>query len=112
MGTNMNNVRQQKTSKHSKPIPAPERRAATDKVIIALLRNEISSGQALKAIRVQIIGLNQDDYAKMVGISRKTLSDIENDRGNYKTNILDKVFKPAGLKVGLVPIASQLFDKV
>ncbi|TON06760.1 XRE family transcriptional regulator, partial [Vibrio parahaemolyticus] len=35
--------------------------------------------------------------------SRKTLSDIENDRGSYNTEILNKVFKPFGLKVGLLP---------
>lgn len=46
-------------------------------------------------------------FARLVDVSRKTLSDIENDRGSYNTEILNKVFKPFGLKVGLLPSSSD-----
>lgn len=59
-----------------------------------------------------MLGVKQDTFSKMVGVSRKTISDIENDRGTFKTDILDKVFKPFGLKVGLVPVSTNLLNYV
>lgn len=64
---------------------------------------KLTQGQALKGLRVNILGLKQDVFAKLVGVSRKTLSDIENDRDSYNTEVLNKVFKPFGLQVGLLP---------
>ncbi|WP_413530734.1 helix-turn-helix transcriptional regulator [Rahnella inusitata] len=49
------------------------------------------------------MGLKQDIFAKLTGVSRKTLSEVENDKGNYTSDIINKVFKPFGLEVGLVP---------
>ncbi|CAH8189750.1 hypothetical protein VAEU17_190060 [Vibrio aestuarianus] len=57
----------------------------------------------MKNLRINILGLKQDVFARLVDVSRKTLSDIENGRGSYNTEILNKVFKPFGLKVGLLP---------
>ncbi|EGQ98860.1 helix-turn-helix family protein [Vibrio cholerae HE39] len=64
---------------------------------------ELTQGQALKSLRINILGLKQDVFARLVDVSRKTLSDIENDRGSYNTEILNKVFKPFSLKIGLLP---------
>lgn len=50
-----------------------------------------------------LIGLKQDTYTNLVRVSRKTLSEIENDRGNYTAEEVNKVFKPFDLKVGLMP---------
>ncbi|CAH0536597.1 hypothetical protein VMF7928_00552 [Vibrio marisflavi CECT 7928] len=46
-------------------------------------------------------------FSELVGVSRKTLSDIENDRGSYNTAVLNKVFKPFGLSVGLIPSSTN-----
>ncbi|TON47279.1 transcriptional regulator [Vibrio parahaemolyticus] len=80
-----------------------ERKTEASKTIKQLLLGKLTQGQALKYLRINILGLKQDVFAKLVGVSRKTLSDIENDRGSYNTEILNKVFKPFGLKVGLLP---------
>jgi len=98
-----NALTKQKVSKNAKAVSPAERRTAANKIIKQLLLGELTQGQALKALRVNILGLKQDVFAKLVEVSRKTLSDIENDRGNYNTEILNKVFKPFGLKVGLLP---------
>lgn len=81
-----------------------QRQELRKKVILNLLLGNISQGQALRMLRAEILGIKQADYAKAVGISRKTLSDIENDKGNYSADILNSVFKPLGLEMGLVPI--------
>jgi DNA-binding XRE family transcriptional regulator len=74
------------------------------------LLGELTQGQALKNLRINILGLKQDVFARLVDVSRKTLSDIENDRGSYNTEILNKVFKPFGLKVGLIPSSPNFLN--
>lgn len=92
-----------------------QRQALRKKVILNLLLGHLSQGQALRILRAEILGIKQADYAKVVKISRKTLSDIENDKGNYSVDILNAVFKPLGLEMGLVPsnreFMQQLFQQ-
>ncbi|HGN2348913.1 TPA: helix-turn-helix transcriptional regulator [Proteus mirabilis] len=85
-----------------------DRKKTIEKIMLSLLLEEISQGKALKILRLNILGLKQDAYAKLVNISRKTLSDIENDKGNYSIDIVNKAFKPFGLKIGLVPVTSHM----
>ncbi|ABM23161.1 helix-turn-helix transcriptional regulator [Shewanella sp. W3-18-1] len=94
-----------RASKQSGGVNTVERKNAINAITQRLLRSELSQGQALKALRVEVLGLTQDEYANLVKVSRKTLSDVENDRGSFKTDILDRLFKPFGLKVGIVPIS-------
>lgn len=98
----------QRASKHSGRVSTVERRQAIEGVTQRLLRGELTQGQALKTLRIEVLGLTQDEYANLVKVSRKTLSDVENDRGSYKTDILDRLFKPFGLRVGIVPISSGI----
>ena len=76
----------------------------------ALISGEVSQGEALKALRINVLGLKQDAFAKLVSVSRKTLSEVENDKGNYTSDIINKLFKPFGLKVGLVPVSQQVLS--
>ncbi|HDI3271727.1 TPA: helix-turn-helix transcriptional regulator [Vibrio cholerae] len=92
-----------KASKNVKAVSAAERKTEANKIIKHLLLGELTKGQALKSLRINILGLKQDVFARLVDVSRKTLSDIENDRGSYNTEILNKVFKPFSLKIGLLP---------
>ncbi|MDA9558295.1 helix-turn-helix domain-containing protein [Vibrio sp.] len=100
----------QRASKKRQPITASERQHRISEVTYALLRGELTQGLALKTLRVKVLGMKQDAFAKMVNVSRKTISDIENDRGSFKTEILNNVFKPFGLKVGLIPISASLLN--
>ncbi|EOM8404164.1 MULTISPECIES: helix-turn-helix transcriptional regulator [Klebsiella] len=72
----------------------------------------ISQGEALKKLRVEVLGLRQDEYARLVDVSRKTLSDVENDKGNYSAEIINKIYKPFGLETGLVPISKTLISSL
>lgn len=77
-------------------------------IIKQLLLGEVTQGNALKSLRIEVLGLKQDAFARLVGVSRKTLSDVENDKGNYTSDIINKLFKPFGLQVGLVPTSKHL----
>lgn len=76
-----------------------------------LLADEISEGQALRLLRRDVLGLSQEAYASLVGISRRTLSDLEHDRANITLAALNRVFRPLGLKVGLIPRQRVLLEK-
>lgn len=76
------------------------------------LLNEITLGQLLAYLRKNILGMSQEQYANLVGVSRRTLTDIEQDKGKLTQSVLDKVFKPLGLKTGLVPTHEHIVRKI
>ena len=69
-------------------------------------------GELLMYLRKNVLGMSQEQYANFVGISRRTLSDIELNKGKLSQSILDKVFKPLGLQTGLVPIPLNIVEKI
>jgi transcriptional regulator with XRE-family HTH domain len=76
-----------------------------------LLNEEISEGQALRILRREVLGLSQDAYAKLVGISRRTLSALERDRANITLDAMNRIYRPLGLKVGLMPRQRALLER-
>lgn len=92
----------------TKPVSTNDRNEARLQIMRALMLGEITQGDALKALRINVLGLKQDTFAQLVCVSRKTLSEVENDKGNYTPDIINKLFKPFGMKVGLVPVSRQL----
>ncbi len=68
----------------------------------AVQRGELTEGQLLRRVRTEVLGLNQSQYAELAGISRRTLSDIERDAGQQTVSVLNRVYRPLGLKMGLV----------
>ncbi|MGR4068093.1 helix-turn-helix transcriptional regulator [Billgrantia sp. C5P2] len=76
-----------------------------------LLTEEISEGQALRILRRDVLGLSQDAYAKLVGISRRTLSDLERNRANMTLDAMNRVYRPLGLRVGLLPRQRALLER-
>lgn len=99
----------QKRASKTKKMPPPEQRTAVrNQVVKQLLLNETSLGQVLKHLRLNVLAMKQEQYAKLVKISRKTLSDLENDKGNYSIEIINQVLRPFELQVGIVPINRDL----
>ncbi|MCF1427342.1 MAG: helix-turn-helix domain-containing protein [Shewanella sp.] len=70
-----------------------------------LERGELTPGELLRNFRENILNLTQDQYATIVKISRKTLSNIELDKDIKTLGAVDKAFRPLGLKLKLVPLA-------
>lgn len=101
-------VEKKRVSSTTDKITTQERKTVMNNLIRQLLLGEISQGVALKQFRIHIMGLKQDAYAELVSVSRKTLSDIENDKGNYSVEVINRIYKPLGLQIGLIPIAKSL----
>lgn len=101
-------VSNQRASKTKKMPPPEQRTAVRNQVVKQLLMNEISLGQVLKHLRLNVLVMKQEQYAKLVKISRKTLSDLENDKGNYSIETINQALRPFELQVGILPINRNL----
>ncbi|NIB40774.1 helix-turn-helix transcriptional regulator [Pseudomaricurvus alkylphenolicus] len=63
---------------------------------------ELTIGQATRAMRL-LLGMTQEEYGeKIVGLSRKVVSAIENDQHNPELETLKKIGKPFGFSIGFV----------
>jgi transcriptional regulator with XRE-family HTH domain len=62
---------------------------------------EESLGTSIRRLRLEITGLDQDSFAKMCKLTTKTLSTLENGRGNPTINTLNGILKPFGLAMTL-----------
>lgn len=58
-----------------------------------------------------MLGLNQTRYATLVGISRRTLSDLEGDKSNVTLEVKNRVYRPLGLEVSLMPRKRALLER-
>jgi transcriptional regulator with XRE-family HTH domain len=88
-----------------------EREARLVVVVRQLIAEEINEGDALRILRRDVLGLSQDAYAKLVGISRRTLSDLERNRANMTLDTMNRVYRPLGLKVGLLPRQPGMLER-
>lgn len=85
-----------------------ERDALLANLLTELFNDRLSIGELLRKLRKDVFGMSQEQYATLVEVSRRTLSDIEKDRGSQSIMLLNRVFRPLGLKVGLLPRSSHL----
>jgi DNA-binding XRE family transcriptional regulator len=96
----------QRVSREESGVKTSERAIVMNGIMRQLVTGEITQGNALKRLRIEVLGLKQEKYANLVAVSRKTLSDVENDKGNYSLEVLNKIFRPFGLKTALVPVST------
>jgi DNA-binding XRE family transcriptional regulator len=68
-----------------------------------LIAGELSLAVASKRMR-ELINLNQDDFARLVGVAPRTLKDFEAGRGNPRLTTLQKIGKPFGMQVVFRPV--------
>ncbi len=86
-----------------KPRSVDDREAALVLLLQRYYAGELTDGQLLRALRREVLGLSQTRYSELVGISRRTLSDLEGDKGNVTLEVKSRVFRPLGLEVSLLP---------
>lgn len=82
--------------------PTPTRREIIQDVEQQLNSGQIDFGEAIKRLRKEIAGLKQQDFAKLAGISLRTLAQIESGHGNPTIKTLNQLFQLFGLRVGVV----------
>ncbi|GKW23920.1 helix-turn-helix domain-containing protein [Pectobacterium polonicum] len=91
-----------------KNLSSSERDALLAHLLTEFFNERLSIGGLLHKLRKDVFGMSQEQYATLVEVSRRTLSDIEKDRGSQSIMLLNRVFRPLGLKVGLLPRSTHL----
>ncbi|MGF6126288.1 DNA-binding XRE family transcriptional regulator [Pseudomonas frederiksbergensis] len=81
-----------------------ERMILLDGVLEELANDTLAIHQAVRRLRVEVTGLNQSQFAKMCKISVRTLVHMEHGEGNQTLKSLNSVFKPFGMKLGVLRI--------
>lgn len=85
-----------------------QRQALLIELLRQHLQGELTQGEVLQQLRKQVLGFTQTRYAELVGVSRRTLTDIEQNKGSQTQSVINKVFKPFGIQMGLIPIQSSI----
>ena len=79
-----------------------ERTLLIESIQEALAQGTLEIGEAVRRLRVEVTGLHQTQFAKMCKVSVRTLVHIEHGEGNQTLKSLNSVFRPFGLKMGVV----------
>lgn len=85
-----------------------ERGALIERIQSELAQGTLEIGEAVKRLRLEVTGLHQSQFAKMCKISVRTLVHIEHGEGNQTLKSLNAVFKPFGLKMGVVRVRKSV----
>ncbi|MGK3126102.1 helix-turn-helix domain-containing protein [Candidatus Pantoea formicae] len=89
-----------------------EREAAFLDLLEEAIKNNLTHGKLLRKIRKELLGFSQERYASLAGISRRTLSDVEQDKESITLTTLNRVFKPLGLRLGLLPRQTHMMQEL
>ena len=73
-----------------------------DSLILKMYKGEMTLGEFVKGIR-DLNGMTQAQFAKFTKLSRQTIINIEQDKGNCSLNTINRVLKMGGLKLGIAP---------
>jgi DNA-binding XRE family transcriptional regulator len=85
-----------------------ERTVLIESIQDALAEGALEISEAVRRLRVEVTGLHQTQFAKMCKISVRTLVHIEHGEGNQTLKSLNAVFRPFGLKMGVVRIRRDI----
>jgi DNA-binding XRE family transcriptional regulator len=84
-----------------KEMTLEERKAYIQAVADEVGQGKVTLGGAVKRLRENLLGVNQERFAKACKISKRALSQLEVDSGNPTLATLEAVFKKFGLKISL-----------
>lgn len=89
-----------------------QRREFLQAIRLMLRRRDVSLGQALRVLRSAYLRMDRTRFAEMTGVSRRELAKLETDVANPTVNTLDRVFRPFGMRVGIVSSRAEAGESV
>lgn len=93
--------------KPARSLTVIERTALIESIQQALAQGTLDISEAVRRLRVEVTGLHQTQFARMCKISVRTLVHIEHGEGNQTLKSLNAVFRPFGMKMGVVRIRQE-----
>ncbi|MDQ2077490.1 helix-turn-helix transcriptional regulator [Marinimicrobium sp. ABcell2] len=83
-----------------------EREALVNSLLAEQIQGRITYGDMLRQLRIELTGMTQAEFASLAGISRRSLTQLENDGSNPTVAVFGRAFRPFGLRVGFTPMGS------
>ncbi len=80
-----------------------QRKQLIQEIIQLHTEGELSLGMAIRRLRLEITGFDQETFAQMCAMSTRALYQLETDKGNPTLNTVDSILRKFGLRMGLMP---------
>ncbi|SDT89139.1 helix-turn-helix domain-containing protein [Halopseudomonas salegens] len=79
-----------------------QRKQLIDEIIQMHTDGEITLGMAIRRLRLEVTGFDQETFAEMCGMSTRALYQLETDKGNPTLSTVDSILRKFGLRMGLM----------
>lgn len=86
-----------------------QRRELIDDIVMQHVKGIETLGTAIRRLRLEVTGLDQETFAVMCNMSTKALYQIEKDKGNPTISTIDAILRKFGLRLGLTMAATTLY---
>ena len=85
-----------------KAMNGAERKQLIDEIIELQSVGEITLGMAVRRLRLEVTGFDQETFAQMCGMSTRALYQLETDKGNPTLSTVDSILRKFGLRMGIM----------
>lgn len=85
-----------------KTMTGVERKQLIDEIMRLHAEGELTLGTAIRRLRLEVTGFDQETFAQMCGMSTRALYQLETDKGNPTLSTVDSILRKFGLRMGLM----------
>ena len=79
-----------------------QKAAFSDTLEADLLAGRMTMAQAIRKLRLELLGVDQAKFAQICRVSTRTVKELEAGRGNPTLQTVNNVLSPFGFKLGVV----------
>jgi DNA-binding phage protein len=83
------------------------RRALLNDIMLQFQLGNETLGTAIRRLRLEVTGFDQETFAGMCKMSTRALYQIEKDKGNPTLNTIDAILRKFGMRMGLTSAAKN-----
>lgn len=92
-----------------KAITNERRKKLIDDIMLQHAMGNETLGTAIRRLRLEVTGLDQETFAAMCNMSTKGLYQIEKDKGNPTLSTIEAILRKFGLRLGLNSAAKTTY---
>ncbi|WP_090276391.1 helix-turn-helix domain-containing protein [Halopseudomonas litoralis] len=85
-----------------KAMTGEERKQLIEEIIRMHTDGELTLGMAIRRLRLEVTGFDQETFAQMCGMSIRALYQLETDKGNPTLSTVDSILRKFGLRMGIM----------
>ncbi|TWC20611.1 MULTISPECIES: helix-turn-helix domain-containing protein [unclassified Pseudomonas] len=89
--------------------PGERRKMLIEDIVMQHAMGNETLGTAVRRLRLEVTGLDQDTFALMCKMSTKALYQIEKDKGNPTLSTIESILRKFGLRLGLTTALQTIY---